>query len=184
MYPWHSAPPLIQNRLWTVFAGWADISNSVQSFPQRGLPPPGGTRAHSACLTHVPGYFHGPGSRPGSWTALSSQVPLDFSFRLAMSPMTLTFFKSVGQLWDFPGGQLVKTLGFQMQGARVWPLAGKLRSHMSQGAAPPKNTVGQLFSTMSLPLALSNTSCWLNSGYIRKFRKYHFPVLSHFEYFI
>ena len=131
-----------------------------------------------------PGYLQGLGSSPGSWTALSGQVPLDFSFRLAMSPTTLTFFKSVGQLWDFPGGQLVKTLGFQMQGTKVWPLAGKLRSHMSQGAAPPRNTVGQLFCTMSLPLALSNTSCWLNSGYIRKFRKYHFPVLSHFEYFI
>lgn len=173
MYPWHLAPQL------------TDSSNSVKSFPQRRLSPPGGTMAHSACLTHVPRLLsRQPGSSPGSWTALRGQVPLDFSFRLAMSPTTLTFFKSVGQLWDFPGGQVVKTLGFQMQGARVWSLAGKLRFHMWQGAAPPKKTVGQLFCTMSLPLALFNISCWLNSDYIRTFRKYHFPVLSHWVFYL
>ena len=35
--------------------------------------------------------------------------------------------------WDFPGGPVVKTLHFLIQGPRVPSLVGELRSHMPRG---------------------------------------------------
>ena len=75
-----------------------------------------------------------------------------------MSPTTLTFFKSVGQLWDFPGGQVVKTLGFQCRGRGFDPWLGN-QDLICHTVLPPQKSVGHLFCTISLPLALSNIYC-------------------------
>ena len=120
------------------------------------------TRGHhgSQCLfdPQSQGGFTAAGIQPRILDCTRGQVPLDFSWRLAMSPTTLTFFKSVGQLWDFPGGQVVKTLGFQCRGRGFDPWLGN-QDLICHTVLPPQKSVGHLFCTMSLPLALSNIYC-------------------------
>ena len=51
------------------------------------------------------------------------------------------FIYPVYQIWNFPGGPVVKTL-FQIYQVQVWSLPGELRSHMPCSPTPPKKCHG------------------------------------------
>ena len=46
--------------------------------------------------------------------------------------------KKLNNVWDFPGGPVVKTPCSQCRGCGVGSLVGELRSHMPLSVAPPK----------------------------------------------